>query len=93
MSNKRKLEDNGEQQLHIQKKRRLEPHLAPAQTCRTPITDVTQDSQDNLENSNSFDSNFNNSYGSIESEEFFTLEVSVLSHPNVLWNQNIEYYL
>jgi hypothetical protein len=54
MSNKRKLEDNVEQ-LHVQKKRRLEPHLAPAQTCRTPVTDVSQDSQDNLENSNSFD--------------------------------------
>jgi hypothetical protein len=79
MSNKRKLEDNVEQQLHIQKKRRLEPHLAPAQTCRSPATDVTQDSQDNLENSNSFDSNNNNMPMTIEGEEFLTMEVSVLS--------------
>lgn len=91
MSNKRKLEDNVEQ-LHIQKKRRLEPHLAPAQTCRTPVTDVSQDSQDNLENSNSFDNNINNVSMPIESEEFFTLEAPENVLPEEMW-QHIFHYL
>ena len=86
MSNKRKLEDNANDPLHLQKKRRIEPHLAPAQTCRNPVTDVTQDSQDNLENSISFESNNNRISLPIEGEEFTLGEVR--SEPNVLWNSH-----